>query len=100
MRVLQNFDPAEAGESEVFAFDFAKDLTPGEAISTTSWSLSVMDGKDSAPASRLSGLAQVLGTQSQQRIANLVSGVTYKVTATVVTTSGNTLKLWSVIVCG
>lgn len=93
------FQPADEAESEVFAFDFRRDLAPGEALTAVQFQLSVIDGTDATVASRLIGPAIVSGTQARQRIGTLVDGVTYKVQAIVSTTQGNTKSLWGRVTC-
>lgn len=99
MKTLTKFDPADPSESEVYAFDFAPTLQSGETIDTTSWAIEPVAGEDDAASTRLDGLAQVLGLKSVQRLSYLKSGVTYKVTATIVTTLNNHISLWTFIQC-
>lgn len=99
MRAIGQFTPANAGESEVYGFDFAKDLPEGDSISTVTFGIAVVSGTDPDPASHLTGQPSVSGTQTLQRVQDLIAGVIYTLEATVVTTMGNTLVLWAPIIC-
>ena len=102
MYVGRDFDPAQSGETNAYGFDFVNDLNPAinEVIVGSTWSVAVSQGSDASPSSHLIG-GQFLSspTITSQQIGGLVSGVTYIVMATVVTSAGNTLELWSHIPC-
>lgn len=99
MYVGRDFSPADPVESDVYAFDFRKDLAAGETLSSATFVLSVIDGTDSTPGSRLTGVALVSGTQARQRIAGLLPDTTYRLEAVVTTSQANTKALWSRIEC-
>jgi hypothetical protein len=96
---LPDFDPIDPGESEILGFDFADVLATGETPSSTSWAIQTSVGTDSSASSRLIGSASVVGTISQQRVGNCLAGVKYTLVASVVTSAGNTLSLWSHLAC-
>jgi hypothetical protein len=99
MRAEQDFDPADDSESETFAFDFALRLNNGETVVTTSWEIKLLGGIDDNPTSRLIGAPVMVGTESRQRVGNLLVGCTYELTATVTTSQGDTLSGVGVVTC-
>lgn len=102
MYVGRDFDPAQEGESEVFAFDFARDIQTGDTLQSATFTCEVSPlsaASDPGASGRLSGSAVVAGTKAQQRIFNLQRGVLYKIEAAVVTQNGNTHKLWAHCLC-
>ena len=99
MYIGRDFDPAQVGESEVYSLDFANDMNTNDVISTVSFTLDVESGTDATPSARLDGLPSHFGKIAMQRLSGLVLGVVYIITATIVTTQGNTLSLWSRVRC-
>ena len=100
MYVGRDFDVANSGESEVFAFNFVNDMLPTDSVVAATWALTVSEGTDANPSSRLDGAPFFLSrTISTQRISGLLAGVTYIVTCTVSTAQSNTITLWSRIPC-
>lgn len=93
------FSPADDAESEVFAFDFAARLGASETLSSSGWTIKVVSGVDPTPTARLVGSTNISGTQSKQRLAGLVAGATYELTAVAVTSAGNTLALVGYVTC-
>lgn len=80
-------------ENELFGFDFSQVLDSGESISTASCSVIVMTGTDPNPSNILIGSAIITGTKANQRIANGISEVTYRLIMTITTSLGNTYTL-------
>jgi hypothetical protein len=78
-------------ESKPLAFDFIGVLASDETLSTSSCSAIVINGVDPSPSAILSGSSTIVGTKVLQRIVGGVSGVTYRLVATVTTSAGNTL---------
>lgn len=99
MRAMGQFTPANSGESQVYGFDFAKDLPAGDSINGVTFGMSVVGGYDPAPQSHLINDPSISGTQVLQRVANLIAGVIYTLQATVTTAEGNTLVLWAPLAC-
>ena len=99
MRLTRDFDPINPGESEVFTFDFVNDLPASDTIASASVTLAASVGSDPQASSRLVNAAQTSGTQVLQRIGGCLGGVVYLVSATVLTTQGNTLTLWAHLPC-
>ncbi len=99
MYVGRDFDPEDVGENEVFTLDFVNDLASGETITSAVWKCEVKSGSDSQAASRLSGAPSNSGTKSSQRVAGLLTGVTYRLTAVVTTSLSNVISLWSHVAC-
>jgi len=102
MHVGRNFDPADAGESERFTFDFVNDLNAGDLVTSSSWECevaSISEASDAAAASHVDGDAVINKTRSTQRISGLQAGVIYCLTATVETMNGDTISLWAHCEC-
>lgn len=96
MYVGQDFSVCDPSENELYALDFVNDLASGEFLVASTWSCTVSQGTDPNPSARLSGSAHVFGTTiTTQRVLGGIAGVSYVLQATVTTTSGNTLVLWS-----
>jgi hypothetical protein len=102
MYVGRDFDPSDTGESERYTLDFVNDLQAGDAIQNATWACEVA-AKSAAPdpnaAARIDGPAVYQGTKTTQRVTGMVPGVTYCLTATVVTTLDDTISLWSHVEC-
>lgn len=103
MYVGRDFLPSDFGESEVYTFDFAKDLADGETIETAEFVCSVAGdsvGDDASPQSHVSPVDAIIsGTKTSQRIAGLLSGVKYVLQAIITTSDDNTKSLWSHVTC-
>lgn len=99
MYVGRDFSPADPVENEVYGFDFRKDLASGETLSSATFVLSVIDGTDASPGSRLTGIPTISGTQAWQKLTGLLAGTSYRLEAVVITNQGNTKALWSRIEC-
>ena len=91
-----DFSVCDPSESEIYAFNFVNDLTPGDTLASAVWTCTVSQGVDANPSARLSGAASVYeSTYTTQRIIGGVAGVSYILMATATTAQGNTLVLWS-----
>lgn len=98
-QALGKFSSINPDESEVFAFDFVKDLPFEDSIaSIKSITLVVANGTDPNPGSHITGQATADTTVSA-RLTGLLAGVTYVFAAEVNTTNGNILELWGYIAC-
>lgn len=95
----RDFDPADPGEIEYFAFDFKRDVRESEVLNAAIWTCAVKTGTDADPASHIISGAVIVGTITQQKVSGLVAGVTYRLTATVQTNHGQILMLWSHVEC-
>jgi hypothetical protein len=94
------FSPSDPDvESEVYTFDFRRDVAAGETLSSATFSIALVAGSDASPAARLSGAASVSGTKASQRIAGLKSGATYRLQCVATTSLGNTVSLYSFVEC-
>jgi hypothetical protein len=96
----RDFDPSDEGESELYSFDFAKDMQPRDAITSAVWTCSVAaisdpDFTDPSPNSHITGSSVFAGTKTTQRVSGLLPGVTYTLRATVHTSLGDDVSLWS-----
>jgi len=94
----RDFDPADPDESEVYSFDFVKELAPGESISSAVWTCIVAsdsEASDGLASSRLSGAPTNAGTISSHRVIGLLTGVKYVLQAVVTTSASNLVALHS-----
>lgn len=102
MYVGQDFDAADPQESEVYSFDFVRDLAPGETIASAVWTCEVAPDSpvaDAGAATRLVGPPGNDGQVTMQRVAGLVDGVKYVLQAVVTSSLGNQVSLWSNVTC-
>lgn len=99
MKLPRDFSPADPGESNVYAIDFAADLPSGDSIASAQWQVATVQGTDVAPQSHCVGSPAVYGSIVTQRIANLVPGTIYRVQAVATTQAGNVLSLWAHLPC-
>lgn len=98
---IGQFSITNTPESELFTFDFANDLRPGDSIaSVTSWTCGVAVGTDAGAAGRVSGSPTLFGSRVTQRGGGFLPGVTYVMTALVHTALGDDLDLWAYLPCG
>jgi|SRR5215472_5241499 len=102
MYVGRDFSPQDKDESEVLGLDFVNDVDQDEVLMASSWSIFVVAGVDANPAQHLQGPSVEVvpkdgsvKTGTIQRFGGALSGVTYKVKASVITTRGNVRSLWS-----
>lgn len=72
MTKLNNMDPFE---NPVVEFDFSAEL---DAVDSAVVSVRIINGRDIAAASVLSGAVQVLGAKATQRVNGGVDGVDYE----------------------
>lgn len=100
MYVGSDFQASDAGESEIYSFDFVNDIAAGETLGTATFTLATVSGTDSNPSLHIQGSAQITGTIAMQRISGLLNGVTYAIQALVTTSNANVLSLWSHIIVG
>lgn len=99
MYVGRDFDASDTTESEVYSLNFVNDLQSGETILSVVFAMTAAEGVDSDPSSRLDGAPSFIGTTAMQRVTGLVTGVVYTLAATVTTSLGNRITLWSRIPC-
>lgn len=106
MKVKYDFDPADPGESELYAFDYTPELSALDYLTGATFGLDVVAGVDGSSASRLSGSATVAakegGTRAVlaiQRLANLQPGVRYRLRCAATTFLGNTVSLYANVSC-
>jgi hypothetical protein len=103
MYVGRDFAPSDVGESETYTFDFVKDLAEGDAIVEATWFCTVaadseVDDPDAADHVALPATFE--GTKTSQHVSGQVSGVKYVLQAVVGSQRGETLSLWSHVLCG
>lgn len=86
-----SFSAKVPAEDEYFGFDFTQRLATGETISSASFAIAIAVGADAGVGSMLSGSAVIDVAIVKQLVVDGVAGVTYRLTATVVTSAGQTL---------
>lgn len=96
---IGQFDPAEQAENEPFEFDYRRDLVSGETIVSVVFTISVIEGSDSVPGSRMVGVPVISGAKVRQRISGLLPSVTYRIEAAATTSQGNIKRLWGRVTC-
>lgn len=99
MYVGKPFSPSDPGESEVYSFDFRKDLPDGASIASVVWTCEVVTGTDADADDRLVGAPSNAGTVSSHVVADLQPGVKYRLRAVVTTDQGDDVSLWSHVTC-
>lgn len=98
MYVGRDFDPSDVGESELYCFDFVRDLQTGDTVTAAVWTCAVAaisEGTDAEASTRIDGDATFQGTKTFQRITGLQPGVIYRIQAIVSTQKGDEVSLWS-----
>lgn len=102
MYVGRDFDPSQTTESELYCFDFSKDLRSGDVVESAVWACTVSANSevpDEDADTRLEDDAIIQSPRTYQRITGLVPGVTYRLQATVTTRNGDRITLWSNVRC-
>jgi hypothetical protein len=102
MYVGRDFDPCDPGESEVYTFDFIKDIQKGDAVVSAVWTCEVAEiseGNDDAAAAMIDGLPTVSGTKTSQRVTGPKAGVVYALQAMATTRNGDHVSLWGHLPC-
>jgi hypothetical protein len=94
---LQAITPSDTVDG---AWDFSPWLLGRLIQRIVSTSCVLVDGIDSAPASRLIGSANVIGGQVRQQWGGMVAGCTYRLSALIQTNAGETWLLYSHQSCG
>lgn len=80
------------GEAEFVGFNFQPRLAGGGgAIQSVTFAVTVLTGADPAPNAMKLGAPLIQGFVVKQLIGGGVAGVLYRITATVVTSNGQTL---------
>jgi hypothetical protein len=103
MYVGRDFHPSDVGESEVYTFDFVKDLADGDIIVEATWHCTVAadsEVADAAAADHVALPATFEGTKTMQQVSGLVDGVKYVLQAVIGSEQGETKSLWSHVKCG
>ena len=88
------FDAKTSSETSSVTFDFSVQFPGiGENISSVSVTATVYSGVDATPSALLGGAATFGGKIARQKLVGGVAGVTYLLTATAVSSLGNTRSL-------
>lgn len=99
----RDFDIIDANEAPILTLDFAKyPFAAGETITSVVWSCSVADftsATDPSPSARLLGVASLVGTLTLQQFGGGLDGVKYRLVALATTSLGQTLDLFSFVLC-
>ena len=103
MKTALDFSPISPDEVLVLAIDFSAYLATGDSVaSVDSWTCTVAPSSpvpDAAPSARLSGSPSLAGAVVSQTVSTCVAGARYVMEAVVTTRNGETLSLWSYLVC-
>lgn len=106
MLITQTFDDAEAIETDVYSFDFRRDVASADEVVSAVFTLSLVSGVDANPAGHLVGIAAISAnlvdgrdTVASQRISGLVAGCVYRVSCQATSNQGNTPNLYSHVTC-
>lgn len=99
MYIGRDFFDSDVGEDEVYTLNFARDIAHSETIVSATWSCVAVVGIDATASAHLFGACSFSGNRTSQRIKGLLAGVKYRLMATVVTSLGNTVSLWSHVQC-
>ncbi len=99
----KDFSPFDSVETDEFTFDFRKRMGDDETIIGATWYCSIAEdsetSSDEDAADHVSIPATYSGTRTTQTVSGLVSGVKYTLQAVVETDQGDTLSLWSHVLC-
>lgn len=98
MYVGADYSPSDNPESELYGLDFINDLPTGDSITGATCTCSNASDspvQDATPAARIIAGPFVVGTVTSVRLSGLQTGVKYTLQATVTTTFGNTIVLFS-----
>ncbi len=87
------FLPKLQGENQTLSFDFTSRMGVGETLSSATVTCTVYSGVDSNPSTMLVGIPSTSGNIVSQHVASGVTGVTYYLLCTAVTSGLQTLKL-------
>ena len=93
------FDATSPEEAEIYAFDFKNILASGETITSATFTCSVISGTDSLPATHIGSSAVISGTSVSCIVEYLLPGVGYRLNAIANTSAGQTLSLYSHVLC-
>lgn len=99
MKANGSFTLMNPPEAEALAFDFTSQLAPGDSVaSVIAWLCSVISGGlDPNSQGLLTGGSTLTGniTAHMFDTASAIPGVTYAVSALIMTANGNKLLLWA-----
>ena len=76
--MAQDFSPKNPADADVFTFDYAADMAPGDTMLGSTWAVFVETGVDPTPSVMISGSAASIGTTANQLMIGGVSGVYYR----------------------
>lgn len=106
MKVRHDFDPADPGESELYAFDYTPELAALDYLTAATFGLDVLSGVDASVATRIVGSATVAAKTGStravlavQRLTGLQAGVRYRVRCVATTFLGNSVSLYANVTC-
>lgn len=86
------FSPKRVGETISLTFDYVQALASGETISTSNWSVEVVEGVDGNPSAMLAGAPGINGTKVSHLIQGGIDGVLYCIIGSVDTSLGQTIE--------
>lgn len=85
--------PKTPTEEEFYSFDYARLLGPGETISGSVWTVSVLEGTDASPSSMLSGAPSVSGSRVSHKLIGGVVETRYCIKCQATTSLGQKIEL-------
>lgn len=85
------FSDKYPGEDEFVGFNLLPRLATDETITSVTFAVAVVAGTDAAAASMLQGSPIIAGPIVKHLLVDGVAGVHYRITATAVTSAGQTL---------
>ena len=87
---MKSWSQKDPAETYAVAFDFSADVPSGETIASSTWTATTYSGNDSSPSSILYGSPTISGGTVKQMMTGGNSGVSYLVTASIITSGGST----------
>jgi len=99
MEVRPDYDEFNPTDVEPVGMDFAKDLAPGETITSATVSLIALSGTDGDLQSHLTEDPAIIGTVVSIMLSHLIGGVKYRVIFVVTTPIRPGITLYCDVYC-
>ena len=85
---ITTIGPIDVAETKVIEFPFADEVGQGEVIIGAVVNITVKEGTDATPTSRITGTPLISGTSVYERISTVQNAVTYHLRAIATTDAG------------
>lgn len=85
---ITTIGPIDVAETKIIEFPFADEVGEGETIISAVVNITVKEGVDATPTSRLTGTPLITGTSVYERISTVQDGATYHLRAIATTDAG------------